>query len=209
MSDSLRKEGVMICCSALKREVESLCRTHWRCHRLVFSPSLLHMHPERMAASLESVLETELGRSRGVVMIYGDCCARMTALEALPMVARTKGKNCFELLLGHDEYHRLSHEGAFFIVPEWGGHWKEVFFKGLGLNSENVVGLMRKMHNKLIYLDTGLVQRPEKDLCECAEFLRLPYESLSVSLEHLRATVEEALLRCITKVFLLETKLSK
>ena len=209
MSDFLRTDGVIICCSALKREVESLCRTHWQRHRLVFLPSLLHMHSERLASSLESAMETELGRSRGLVLIYGDCCARMTALEALPMVARTKGKNCFELLLGHAEYHRLSHEGAFFIVPEWAGHWKEFFPKGLGINCENVVGSMRKMHNKLIYLDTGLVQRPEKELCECAEYLRLPYESLSVSLEHLRATVEEALLRCITKVFLFEMKLSK
>jgi hypothetical protein len=198
MSGILLPKGVMICCSVLRAEVESLCEVHWPDHKLIFLPSMMHMHPERLASSLESVLDAELKQGYGVVLIYGDCCARMTALEALPGVVRTSGKNCCELLLGPEEYRRLSHEGVFFLIPEWTCRWKEIFTKELGLNRGNATSLMREMHRKLIYLDTGLAPVPDKELHECAEYCGLPYEVLRVSLGHLHSAIEEALLRCKT-----------
>jgi hypothetical protein len=198
MSGILRPKGVMICCSVLQAEVESLCKVHWPDHKLVFLPSMMHMHPERLASSLESILDAELKQGYGVVLIYGDCCAPMTALEALPGVVRTSGKNCCEMLLGPGEYRRLSHKGVFFLIPEWLRRWKEIFTIELGLNRDNAASLMREMHRKLIYLDTGLVAVPENALKECAEYCGLPFEVRPVSLELLRSAIEEALLRCKT-----------
>jgi hypothetical protein len=208
MSDVIRPRAVMISCSVLQAEVESLCKEHWPLHKMVFLPSMMHMHPERLGKSLETALEAEMGWSQGVVLIYGDCCARMSVLEALPVVARTKGKNCCELLLGNAEYRRLSHEGSFFLVSEWARRWKEVFQKELGLSRDNFVSLMRDLHRKLIYLDTGLAPVPETDLYECSEYCGLPYEVRPVSLEFLQSAIEDALFRCITKVFLRETRLN-
>ncbi len=159
---------------------------------------MMHMHPERLASSLQSVLDGELKQEHGVVLIYGDCCPRMTALEAMPGVVRTRGKNCCELLLGSEEYRRLSHEGVFFLIPEWAQRWKEIFTKELGLNRDNAASLMQEMHRKLTYLDTGLAPVPENALKECAAYCGLPYEVRPVSLERLGAAVEEALLRCKT-----------
>jgi hypothetical protein len=198
MSGILRPKDVMICCSVLRAEVESLRDGHWPDHKLIFLPSMTHMHPEQLASSLESVLDAELKRGYGVVLIYGDCCARMTELEALPGVVRTRGKNCCELLLGPEEYRRLSHEGVFFLIPEWARRWKEIFTKELGLNRDNATSLMQEMHRKLIYLDTGLTPVPGKELRECAEYCGLPCEVLRVSLGHLHAGIEEALLECKT-----------
>lgn len=198
MSGILRPKGVMICCSVLQAEVESLCEAHWSDYKLIFLPSMMHMHPERLALSLESVLDAELKQGYEVVLVYGDCCARMTALEALPGVVRTKGKNCCELLLGPQEYRRLSHEGVFFLVPEWARRWKEIFTKELGLNRDNATTLMRELHRKLMYLDTGLTPVPAKELHECAEYCGLPYEVLDVSLGYLHSAIEEALFKCKT-----------
>jgi hypothetical protein len=185
---------VMICCSVLQAEVESLRQAHWPGHRLRFLPSMMHMHPEQLASSLESILDGELKKGHGVVLIYGDCCARMTALEARPGVVRTRGKNCCELLLGPEEYRRLLQEGAFFLIPEWARRWKEIFSQELGLNRDNATSLMREMHRKLVYLDTGLAPAPETALKECAEYCGLPCEVRPVSLERLRQSIEEALL---------------
>ena len=196
MSGILRPKGVMICCSVLQAEVESLRDVHWPDHKLIFLPSMMHMHPEQLASSLESALDAELKQGFGVVLIYGDCCARMTALEALPGVVRTRGKNCCELLLGPEEYRRLSHEGVFFLIPEWARRWKDIFTKELGLNCDNAISLMQDMHRKLMYLDTGLVPVPENALKECAEYCGLPYEVLPVSLGHLHSAIEEALSKC-------------
>jgi hypothetical protein len=185
----------MICCAVLQAEVESLCDAHWPDHKLMFLPSMLHIHPERLTSSLESILESELNDGLRVVLIYGDCCARMTSLETLPGVVRTPGKNCCELLLGSEEYRRLSKEGAFFLIPEWARRWKEIFAQELGLNRDNATSLMREMHRKLVYLDTGLEPVPENALQECAEYCGLPCEVRQVSLERLRLAIEEAMLK--------------
>ncbi|MGD0845337.1 MAG: DUF1638 domain-containing protein [Geobacteraceae bacterium] len=195
MKSVSQPKTVMICCSVLQAEVESLCQAHWPDHQLRFLPSMMHMHPDRLASSLESILDEELKEGHGAVLIYGDCCASMTVLEALPGVARTRGKNCCELLLGPEEYRRLSHEGAFFLIPEWAHRWKEIFAKELGLNNDNATSLMREIHRKLMYLDTGLAPVPENALKECAEYCGLPCEVRPVSLERLRQAIEEAMLR--------------
>jgi hypothetical protein len=158
---------------------------------------MMHMHPGRLAESLQSLLENEPVQGGGVVLIYGDCCAEMTAMESRPWVVRTHGKNCCELLLGAEEYRRLSHEGAFFLLPEWTGRWRKIFTEELGLNQANAASLMREMHGKLTYLDTGLMPVPEILIKECAEYCGLPYEIRSLSLERLRLAIGEALLRCI------------
>jgi hypothetical protein len=198
MSGILRPKGVMICCSVLQAEVESLREAHWSDHKLIFLPSMMHMHPEQLASSIESALDAELKQGYGVVLIYGDCCARMAELEAFPGVVRTSGKNCYELLLGPGEYRRLSHAGVFFLIPEWARRWQEIFTKELGLNRDNAISLMQEMHRKLVYLDTGLAPVPENALKECSEYFGLPNEVLQVSLGHLRSAIEEALLRCKT-----------
>jgi hypothetical protein len=195
MKSVSQPKAVMICCSVLQAEVESLCKTHWPDQRLRILPSMMHMHPERLESSLESILDSELKKWHGVVLIYGDCCASMTVLEALPGVARTRGKNCCELLLGPEEYRRLLHEGAFFLLPEWARRWKDIFAKELGLNRDNATSLMQEIHHKLMFLDTGLAPVPENALKECTEYCGLPCEVRPVSLERLRLTIEEAMLR--------------
>jgi hypothetical protein len=191
-------KAVMVCCSVLQAESESLRQAHWPDHRLIFLPSMLHMHPERLTLSLQSLLGGELTQGHRVVLVYGDCCARMATLEAIPGVVRTRGKNCCELLLGPEEYRRLSHEGAFFLIPEWARRWKGIFAKELGLNRGTATSLMQEIHRKLMYLDTGLAPVPENALNECAEYCGLPYEVRPVSLERLRLAIEEAQLRCVT-----------
>lgn len=180
-----------MCCSVLRTEVEALWKEHWPDYKLVFLPSIMHLDPHRLSGSLGSVLRLEEGQR--VLLIYGDCCVQMAALESKPGVVRTGGKNCCELLLGPEEYRRLSHEGAFFLSAEWAQRWKEIFTTGFGLNQTNATSFMRDLHHKLVYLDTGIVPVPESDLQECSQFCGLPYEVRRVSLEFLRTTIAEAL----------------
>jgi hypothetical protein len=188
------KRAVLICCSALKAETERLCTSHWPDHQRTYMTSTRHLHPERLAASLQSALEAEQKQGNRVVLIYGDCCAGMTAFEAMPGVVRTRGKNCCELLLGSEEYRRLSHDGAFFVIPKWARRWKR-FFSGLGLSRDNAASLMQELHRTLIYLDTGLTPVPKAALQECADYCGLPYEVRPVPLDLFRTAIEDAIHR--------------
>lgn len=185
---------LIISCSALQGEMEQLCRQHWPDHELMFMSSTMHLHPDRLAATLQTALATERSQGGRVVLVYGYCCHGMTAFETLPGVVRSSAKNCCELLLGRDEYRRLSHEGAFFVIPKWACRWKR-FFSGLGLNRENASSMMQELHRTLVYLDTGLAPVPQQALHECAEFCGLPYEVRPVPLDALHGAVEEALNR--------------
>lgn len=185
----------LVCCSVFRAEIEQLAPGHWPDCPLVFPDSMLHMRPGVLAETLAGVVAREVALGHRVVLVYGDCCIQMAELEGLPGVARTRGNNCCELLLGHGEYRRLSREGAYFLLPEWAHRWQEIFEKELGLNRENAGYLMGDMHNKLIYLDTGVVPVPVAALSDCAEYCGLPCEMMPVSLEHLYETVRDALHR--------------
>jgi hypothetical protein len=52
---------------------------------------------------------------------------------------------------------------------------------------------MQEMHTRLIYLDTGILPVPHADLNEASEFLGLPVEILSVSLDPLLASLNQAI----------------
>jgi hypothetical protein len=188
------KGVTIIACSVFQREVELLWREQWPGYELKFVSSTMHLHPERLTAALQTVVTDERARGRRVVLLFGDCCPRMAGFEALPGVARSRAKNCCELLLGSDDYRRLSREGAFFVIPKWARRWKR-FFRGLGLGRDNAASMMQELHSRLVYLDTGLVPAPERELGECAGYCGLPYEVRTVPLDALHGTVEEALAR--------------
>jgi len=195
MSNPSTPATVFICCSIFQAEVEALRQTNWPDIAIRYQTSMLHMQPDRLAERLDTVVGKELKEGNRVLLIYGDCCLQITALESRPGVARIRGNNCCEMLLGHDEYRRLSHDGVFFLIHEWVGRWREVFTNQLGLNKENATGLMRDMHRKLVYLDTGVVPVPEKTLNECAAYCGLPWEIRPVTLDMLRSAITEAMTR--------------
>jgi hypothetical protein len=193
MNDASANTTVLICCGVFQAEVEALRDMHWPGLPIRFQNSMLHMRPEKLATRLDAVLDKELAEGRRVALIYGDCCGQIAALESRPGVTRTCGNNCCDMLLGRDEYRRLAHEGAFFLFPEWTHRWRQIFRTELGLNHENATDLMRDMHRKLVYLDTGLRPAPVEALQECAQFCGLPFEVFPVSLEPLRIAIQNAL----------------
>lgn len=193
MSGQSHTNITLLSCGVFQAEVRALGEAHWPDLKLGFMSSKLHMKPENLAIKLTAAVGKELEQGRRVALIYGDCCTAMADLTSRPGVARTRGNNCYDLLLGRDEYRRLAREGAFFLLPEWARRWREIFEKELGLNCENATGLMRDMHQRLIYLDTGLVPVPESDLQACAQYCGLPCEVMPVTLEMLHAAIQEAL----------------
>lgn len=195
MNEFSRSGIVMICCSILEAEVELILNESQDEFKIIFLNSMLHMYPEKLAKLLESNVDRELGEGKKVLLVYGDCCPQMEAIETKSGVVRTRCNNCCDLLLGHDEYKRLSNEGVFFLMPEWTRRWKEVFSKHLGIDSKNIREFMQEMHSRMVYLHTGFVPVQKSALYECADYCGLPYEIRPVSLENFRAAIDTALLK--------------
>ncbi len=183
----------VICCSVFKAEILALKKHHWPNLSIRFMSSMLHMKPDLLAVQVEAAVKEELLKQRKVLLIYGDCSIKMEALTQHPDVIRLSGNNCCHQILGQEKYRQLSHEGAFFIFPEWAKIWKHIFSKELGLNHTNAAGLMGDIHRKLIYLDTGLLPVPMDELEKCSQYCELPLKILPVSLEPLRMQIQKAL----------------
>jgi len=188
----------IICCSIFKAELNALSASHWPRHTIHVVDSILHMRPQKLSEKLVALVEKEQRSRKKILLIYGDCCSVITSLEARPGVVRTRGHNCCYLLLGLDRYRQLSHEGAFFILPEWIHRWQEVFRDELGLDHEHAVLFMGEMHRKLVYLDTGVIPVPLDLLRDCATYCGLPFEVLPTPLDTFREAIETALSRLET-----------
>ena len=160
-----------------------------------FLSSMLHMAPDILDRTLMEVVARETAQGHRVVLAFGDCCAHMEDFQDPQRIERTAGINCCEIVLGTEEYRRLRKEGAFFIMPEWALRWREVFHAGLGLSAPNAQELMKEMHTRMIYLDTGQLPIPQEQLAEMVEYTGLPLEIKSVSLAPLLANLQESLRR--------------
>lgn len=198
MSGGKPSSFMLLSCSVLAREVESLRQRFWPQVPMRALNSMLHMRPESLALRLRDALESERANGLQVVLIYGDCCAQMGELEGWAGVVRTAGKNCVELLLGSEGYRALQREGAFVLLPEWAHRWREVFALELGLTQETAATLMKDMHQKLVYLDTGVQPAPEEALADCGAYCGLRWEVRPLSLETLQGKIQEAVGRLRT-----------
>jgi hypothetical protein len=185
---------VCVACSIFKREIEALQASGQFSLPVAYLNSMLHMVPVQLEQRLQEALASARAEVRepAVLIAYGDCCGHMERFAAVPGTARTAGINCCEIILGPEAYRRLRREGAFFLMPEWAVNWKKVFVSQLGLLGPCAREFMQEMHTRLIYLDTGILPVPERELAEASAFMGLPVEILPVSLEPLRIALQAA-----------------
>ena len=189
---------VCVACSIFRHELDALRGQLGLDIEVRYLGSMLHMAPKHLEIQLASILAEERARGRDVVLAYGDCCPGMLDFQAEPGHGRTIGINCCELVLGRERYRQLRKEGIFFLMPEWALRWRQSFEKELGLRPETARELMREMHTRLLYLDTGQVPVPREALEQASVYTGLPWDILSVDLEPLRASLLEAIHQAMT-----------
>jgi len=178
-----------LCCGVLQDEMRALAQEGLIRGRLVFTDSRLHMEPQR----LERVLTEHLAAMPGdVVLVFGDCCATMADLESGPHIGRIQAINCVEMVVGREMYRSLRRNGAFVLLPEWAGRWREIFARELGLDHKTAQDLMAESHRELVYLDTDVTPVPAQDLDDCSDYVGLPWRVLETDLQCLLRGLHEA-----------------
>ncbi len=184
----------IICCSVLRREIESFLVQEYPEAEAVFLDSMLHMHPEKLRQAIDEAMAART--DRGCLLVYGDCHAHMREASGRPHCVRTGAVNCGELLLGQELYQSYRKQKAFLFLPEWTERWREVFQKELGFFDQSLAReFMQENQHRLVYLDTGLIPVPEKTLDKIAGFLGMPVEVVAVPLSQLRQAVQSAVHR--------------
>ena len=182
-----------IACSIFQKEIESKLDD---LKELSFDyvDSMLHMNPKQLHEILESKINKYIDDE--IIIVFGDCHARMVDHLKNKNAYRTKGINCCEIILGSDKYRRLRKEGAFMLMNEWVWRWKEVFQVELGFaTKESATMFMQEMHTKLVYLDSQLTEVPYSILEDISDYLGLPYEIEKCSALELKNNLHEIISR--------------
>jgi hypothetical protein len=155
---------------------------------IVYLNSMLHMHPEQLQILLDAKIEEY--KNFRIILMYGDCHARMIDYEEKTNIVRTPGINCCEILLGKEKYRKIRNEEAFILLPEWSGRWKEVFVDSMGFKTSKAIKpFMAEMHKKIVYVDTGLVEKNNPLLNKISDFLGLPLEIYPSTIKELEKVI--------------------
>lgn len=190
----MQTDLIIIACSIFRYELEFLQSQDRIDIPVVYIDSMLHMNPKKLQELLDARLK-EYEHCK-IILLFGDCHARMLDYEANTNVVRAQGINCCEIFLGLTEYNRLRKDGAFILLPEWSVRWKEAFVGYMGFeNAKSTSVFMNDMHKKLVYVDTGFREINQPLLAEIAEYFSLPLEVHHVSL----SVLEKALTLMIDK----------
>lgn len=185
-------DTVWLSCGVVRDEMEELKRLGRIGGELLFLDSMLHMDPPKLEAKLTAALIQRVDKTGRLVLVYGDCTARMLNLVRSFQVGRINVINCAQLLLGRDRYRQLMHEEAFIVLPEWARRWEYIMKSELGLSQEVAHGLMGENRGVLVYLDTGLLPVPEQQLAQFAAYSGLPWRVESITLDCMLATLLDA-----------------
>ena len=183
---------VWLSCGVVRDELEELRRRGLLDGELIFLDSMLHMDPPLLEARLTAMLERYKGQDLCLVLVYGDCAARMLDLVRQYHVGRVAAINCVQLLVGRERYRQYMREEAFMILPEWARRWEHIVKNELGLNELVAHGLIGENRRILVYLDTGLVPVPEEDLRAFSSYTGLPWRVDAVSLDVMLASLRIA-----------------
>ncbi len=182
----------VISCSVFRPELSALADRGRLAFPVRFLDSSLHMRPEKLHARLRRMVRQERRQGNLVLLVYGDCSAFMSELGEEEGVLRTTGLNCGELLLGKERHRTLRKERAFLLFPEWVKRWRTILLKLPGLDEETTRLMMRDMHTRFVYLDTGAAPVPEEALRACGGHFGLPVEVCETGLDHLLLRLTEA-----------------
>jgi hypothetical protein len=149
---------------------------------------MLHLHPNKLEVLLEQKLDDN--KHFNIILLYGDCHARMVDYENRPNISRIQGINCCEIFLGREIYREMRKEGDFILLPEWSDRWKEAFVDYMGFNNAKMSRLfMNDLHKKIVYVNTGFQKINHGLLDEISEYFGLPLEIIDISISEFEKIV--------------------
>lgn len=184
----MQQNLVIIACSIFRYELEQMVKEGKINVPIVYLNSMLHMHPKKLQILLDAKIEEY--KNFRIILMFGDCHARMVDYEENTNIFRTPGINCCEILLGKEKYRKIRNDGAFILLPEWSERWKEVFIDSMGFKSSKAIKpFMAEMHKKIVYVDTGLVEKNNPLLNNISDFLGLPLEIYTSTTNELETVI--------------------
>jgi hypothetical protein len=140
---------------------------------------------------LESALRGKLTNNKApAALLYGSMChPNMPALTACLNAILPKPSNCMGMFLPPERLEQLSGgENIFFLTLGGLRQWKDIYLGGHGW--DEVDARMNFGYiDRIILLDSGILEYSDEDLFEFFEFTQTPIEVEPINLDYFKANV--------------------
>lgn len=165
-------QAVIICCSALLREIVQLSKANgWQHLDVQCISAQLHNYPDKITAAVKALIDIAKAKNQQVFVAYADCGTGglLDAMLANEQVERIPGAHCYEFYAGERHFAAFAEAelGTFYLTDFLVRHFDRLVIRGLGLDKKpELEPLYFGHYKKLLYLaqtqDVDLQQQAQR-----------------------------------------------
>ncbi|TAK36548.1 MAG: DUF1638 domain-containing protein [Chloroflexota bacterium] len=174
----------LIACGILKAEVEAALRKRGLAVPVFYLAPAPCVEPAALLRQLRALLDRAAQASDDIVVLIGRCHPDLEEILASYPARRATINDCFDALLG-EERKRIDRESnTFYTSAAWLDHWQHALRRSM--QWDQVDARQNFGHyDRVLLLDTGLKPIPDEKILEYFDYLQVPVEPYSISLEAL------------------------
>ena len=194
----------IVSCGTLSLELNHLRANGFlNADKILYTKPGLHEHPMELAKQLKRQLRHAKAYSSKIIVVYGKRCYidsrdYFKTIDTLIQeeggdTSRIEAANCVDALTEGEEREKISQgKKVYWLTPGWIKYWKQIFKEwDIGLANETF-----PKNDKAIVLDAlnffdGYCQNYPKKILEFSDWMKIPIESYTISLDRLKKLLIE------------------
>ncbi|GHV77235.1 hypothetical protein AGMMS49942_20560 [Spirochaetia bacterium] len=153
-----------------------------------FLPAGLDVSEPKLEAAINEGLASF--NNRKTALLYGSMChTNMAEVARATGSIYPKPANCAAILLGPEKKQEMDAQGNFYYLTSGGLRlWREIYKQGHAWDDADARANFGSFE-KIVVLDTGVIEIADEELFEFFEFTQVPVEIEKISLDHFEAVV--------------------
>ncbi|MEH6445584.1 MAG: DUF1638 domain-containing protein [Oceanospirillaceae bacterium] len=174
--------AVIICCSALMRDILSVCKANNWTHLDVQCISAeVHNYPQRITGEVKALIDVAKAKQQQIFVAFADCGTGglLDVLVEAEQVERISGAHCYEFYAGSEQFEQLQEAelGTFYLTDFLVRHFERLIIRGLGIDQKpELLSLYFGNYRKLMYLSQCEDKKLQSAAVIAAKRLNLEYE---------------------------------
>ncbi len=174
--------AVIICCSALMRDILSVCKANKWTHLDVQCISAeVHNYPQRITTEVKALIDIAKAKQQQIFVAFADCGTGglLDALLEQEQVERIQGAHCYEFFAGSEQFDQMQEAelGTFYLTDFLVRHFDRLIIRGLGIDQKpSLEPIFFGSYRKLLYLSQSEDPELQEMAQAAARRLGLDYE---------------------------------
>lgn len=179
----------IICCSILKKEMQYVISKRNVDIEINYLDCALHVYPDKLGEEIKKYLKD----TRGTILVFGNkCCPEIEKIAKENNSYLIGAENCVEMILGPEVKEQDKLAKTFFLTGGWFENWKLLMEQTLKWDKVDA-RLNFGYCDRMLLINTGLIEIPEIDLLEIFDYTGLPIEEYVAGLDYFESLLVSVL----------------